>query len=119
VRRAARSILTQVPGAPACPIAGGRGTSRLVWSIVHVLSSYGVGGQERVALGLAQLQRAQGHRVLALSLSDGAHGPLLGRTTIGGSTGFGASEPPVARFGTGALTRVDVTILDHSGYSLI
>jgi glycosyltransferase involved in cell wall biosynthesis len=45
-------------------------------SIAHVLSSFGMGGQERVALGLAQLQRAQGHRVLALSLSDGAHGPL-------------------------------------------
>ena len=41
---------------------------------------------------------------------DGAPGPLVGRTTIGGSTGFGAGEPPVARFGTGALTRVDVTI---------
>jgi hypothetical protein len=41
---------------------------------------------------------------------DGTHGPLVGRTTIGASTGFGAGEPPVARFGTGALTRVDVTI---------
>ena len=47
--------------------------------------------------------------VFALS-PDSTPGPLLGRTTIGGSTGFGAGEPPVARFGTGALTRVDVTI---------
>jgi len=46
-----------------------------VLSIVHVLSSYGVGGQERVALDLAIGQRARGHRVGVLSLSpppDGA-----------------------------------------------
>ena len=44
-------------------------------SIVHVLSSYGVGGQERVALDLAIGQRARGHRVAVLSLApppDGA-----------------------------------------------
>jgi glycosyltransferase involved in cell wall biosynthesis len=46
-----------------------------VWSIVHVLSSYGVGGQERVALDLAIGQRARGHRVAVISLApppDGA-----------------------------------------------
>jgi len=46
-----------------------------VWSIVHVLSSYGVGGQERVALDLAIGQRARGHRVGVISLApepDGA-----------------------------------------------
>ncbi len=46
-----------------------------MWSIVHVLSSYGVGGQERVALDLAIGQRARGHRVTAISLApppDGA-----------------------------------------------
>lgn len=44
-------------------------------SIVHVLSSYGVGGQERVALDLAIGQRARGHRVGVISLApppDGA-----------------------------------------------
>ena len=44
-------------------------------SIVHVLSSYGVGGQERVALDLAIGQRARGHRVAVISLApppDGA-----------------------------------------------
>ncbi|MBA3398275.1 MAG: glycosyltransferase [Deltaproteobacteria bacterium] len=44
-------------------------------SIVHVLSSFGVGGQERVALDLAIGQRARGHRVSVLSLApppDGA-----------------------------------------------
>jgi len=46
-----------------------------VWSIVHVLSSFGVGGQERVALDLAIGQRARGHRVGVISLApppDGA-----------------------------------------------
>jgi glycosyltransferase involved in cell wall biosynthesis len=46
-----------------------------VWSIVHVLSSFGVGGQERVALDLAIGQRARGHEVSVLSLApppDGA-----------------------------------------------
>jgi glycosyltransferase involved in cell wall biosynthesis len=46
------------------------------FSIAHVLSSFDLGGQERVALGLAKLQRAAGHRVLALSLAAAAEGPL-------------------------------------------
>ncbi len=41
----------------------------LVSSIVHVLSSYGVGGQERVALDLAIGQRERGHRVAVISLA--------------------------------------------------
>jgi glycosyltransferase involved in cell wall biosynthesis len=46
-----------------------------VFSIVHVLSSFGVGGQERVALDLAIGQRARGHAVRVISLApppDGA-----------------------------------------------
>lgn len=46
-----------------------------MWSIVHVLSSYGVGGQERVALDLAIGQKARGHAVSVISLApppDGA-----------------------------------------------
>jgi len=46
-----------------------------VLSIVHVLSSFGVGGQERVALDLAIGQSARGHDVSAISLApppDGA-----------------------------------------------
>ena len=42
---------------------------------MHVLSSFGVGGQERVALDLAIGQKARGHRVSVLSLApppDGA-----------------------------------------------
>jgi glycosyltransferase involved in cell wall biosynthesis len=44
-------------------------------SIAHVLSSFGMGGQERVALDLAALQRSSGHRVLALSLAPLPEGP--------------------------------------------
>lgn len=44
-------------------------------SIVHLLSSFGVGGQERVALDLAIGQKARGHKVAVVSLApppDGA-----------------------------------------------
>jgi glycosyltransferase involved in cell wall biosynthesis len=46
------------------------------FSIAHVLSSFGMGGQERVALDLAKLQRGAGHRVLAVSLADLPEGPM-------------------------------------------
>jgi glycosyltransferase involved in cell wall biosynthesis len=45
-------------------------------SIVHVLSSFGMGGQERVALDLASGQAAAGHHVLTVSLAAGPDGPL-------------------------------------------
>lgn len=44
-------------------------------SIAHVLSSFGMGGQERVALDLATIQREAGHRVLAVSLAPPPEGP--------------------------------------------
>lgn len=44
--------------------------------IAHVLSSFGLGGQERVALDLARRQRARGHRVLAISLAAPPDGPI-------------------------------------------
>jgi glycosyltransferase involved in cell wall biosynthesis len=47
-----------------------------VWSIVHVLSSYGVGGQERVALDLAIGQRARGHAVSVISLAPAPDGKM-------------------------------------------
>jgi glycosyltransferase involved in cell wall biosynthesis len=43
--------------------------------IAHVLSSFGMGGQERVALDLAVGQRALGHEVQAISLAA-EEGPL-------------------------------------------
>jgi glycosyltransferase involved in cell wall biosynthesis len=45
-------------------------------SIVHVLSSFGVGGQERVALDLAIGQRARGHTVRAISLAPPPDGQM-------------------------------------------
>ncbi|MCA9680523.1 MAG: glycosyltransferase [Kofleriaceae bacterium] len=45
-------------------------------SIVHVLSSFGVGGQERVALDLAIGQLERGHRVAVISLAPPPDGPL-------------------------------------------
>jgi glycosyltransferase involved in cell wall biosynthesis len=47
-----------------------------VWSIVHVLSSFGVGGQERVALDLAIGQKARGHKVSVVSLAPGPDGAM-------------------------------------------
>jgi glycosyltransferase involved in cell wall biosynthesis len=43
--------------------------------IAHVLSSFGLGGQESVAVQLAKLQQDDGHTVLAVSLAPGATGP--------------------------------------------
>ena len=45
-------------------------------SIVHLLSSFGVGGQERVALDLAIGQKARGHRVGVLSLAPAPDGAM-------------------------------------------
>src|SRR5262245_36663312 len=44
--------------------------------ITHVLSSFGLGGQERVALDLASKQCAAGHTVVAVSLAGFPEGPL-------------------------------------------
>jgi glycosyltransferase involved in cell wall biosynthesis len=44
--------------------------------IAHLLSSFQVGGQERVALDLATRQRARGHQVIAISLAPPPEGPL-------------------------------------------
>mgnify|MGYP000199158538 CR=1 FL=1 len=43
---------------------------------MHVLSSFGVGGQERVALDLAIGQRARGHRVSVISLAPAPDGAM-------------------------------------------
>jgi glycosyltransferase involved in cell wall biosynthesis len=45
-------------------------------TIAHVLSSFGMGGQERVALDLAKGQRALGHTLVAISLAPLPEGPL-------------------------------------------
>lgn len=43
--------------------------------IAHVLSSFGLGGQECVAAELARLQKNEGHEVFAVSLASQAVGP--------------------------------------------
>jgi glycosyltransferase involved in cell wall biosynthesis len=45
-------------------------------AIAHVLSSFGQGGQERVAVDLARLQRVAGHEVMAISIAPGPEGPV-------------------------------------------
>ncbi len=57
-----------------------------MWSIVHVLSSFGVGGQERVALDLAIGQRARGHEVGVISLAPAPDGPLVDEFAQAGVT---------------------------------
>ena len=52
--------------------------------IAHILSSFGTGGQERVALDLAVGQRAAGHRVLAVSLAPPPDGPLAAEFAAAG-----------------------------------
>lgn len=44
--------------------------------VAHILSSFGQGGQERVAVDLARLQRLSGHQVLAFSIAPGPEGPV-------------------------------------------
>ena len=55
-----------------------------MWSIVHVLSSYGVGGQERVALDLAIGQKARGHEVGVISLAPPPDGAMAGEFAAAG-----------------------------------
>jgi glycosyltransferase involved in cell wall biosynthesis len=52
--------------------------------IAHVLSSFGLGGQERVALDLARHQRRAGHRVVAISLATPPDGPVAEEFRDGG-----------------------------------
>ncbi len=55
-----------------------------MWSIVHVLSSYGVGGQERVALDLAIGQKARGHEVSVISLAPAPDGAMAAEFAAAG-----------------------------------
>jgi glycosyltransferase involved in cell wall biosynthesis len=52
--------------------------------IAHVLSSFGQGGQERVAADLARLQRAAGHEVLAISIAPGPEGSTAAAFRVAG-----------------------------------
>jgi len=54
--------------------------------VVHILSSFGMGGQERVAFDLAVSQLRAGHQVTALSLAPPPDGPLAAEFRAAGAT---------------------------------
>jgi len=60
--------------------------------VAHILSSFGMGGQERLALDLAVEQMRAGYRVSAVSLAPAPDGPLAA-----GFLAAGASVDRVAR----------------------
>ncbi|HEX7701840.1 MAG TPA: hypothetical protein VF403_13985, partial [Kofleriaceae bacterium] len=66
--------MSSIDSAPPFGRAASPGKAGL--AIVHVLSSYGVGGQERVALDLAIGQLARGHRVAVISLAPAPDGAM-------------------------------------------
>lgn len=97
-----------------------------MWSIVHVLSSFGVGGQERVALDLVIGQKARGHKVSVLSLApppDGAmasefrdHGIAVDRVPKRGEGLDATLVPRLAR----ALKKLDADVVHtHNPLPLI
>ncbi|HEY6005026.1 MAG TPA: glycosyltransferase [Anaeromyxobacter sp.] len=61
--------------------------------IVHVLSSFAMGGQERVALELAIGQLREGYRVTALSLAPPPDGPLAAEFRAAGAEVARVSRP--------------------------
>jgi glycosyltransferase involved in cell wall biosynthesis len=99
-------------------------TSRLV--IAHVLSSFGQGGQERVAVDLARLQRAAGHDVIGISIAPEPEGPIAGALRAAGITsqtvakrGRGVDPWLPARL-AGLLRRVHVDVVHtHNPHALI
>ncbi|HMJ11441.1 MAG TPA: glycosyltransferase [Polyangiaceae bacterium] len=73
-------------------------------NIAHVLSSFGMGGQERVALDLARGQLAAGHQVFAVSLAEGPEGPHAENFRSAGARVF--SLPKGAGFDVTLLARL-------------
>jgi glycosyltransferase involved in cell wall biosynthesis len=93
--------------------------------IAHVLSSFGLGGQERVALDLAKQQRAAGHNVLVVSLASLPEGPNaenfrtagIRTETVTKSPGVDASVP--VRLGA-LLRKARVKVVHtHNPHALI
>jgi glycosyltransferase involved in cell wall biosynthesis len=93
--------------------------------IAHVLSSFGLGGQEKVALDLASRQRSAGHFVVAVSLATPPEGLLADEfrragvraKTVPKSGGVDASLP-VRLAGFLRDERVDV-VHTHNPHALI
>jgi len=94
-------------------------------AIAHILSSFAVGGQERVALELATWQRRHGQRVVAISLAEGPEGSLaesfrahgVETFTVAKSAGVDASLPfRIAKL----LSRLNVDVVHtHNPHALI
>jgi glycosyltransferase involved in cell wall biosynthesis len=87
--------------------------------IAHLLSSFQVGGQERVALDLATRQLVRGHQVLAISLAPPPEGPLaeeLRRAGIGAHTvpRRGPSVDPTLPMRLAALLRKQRVAVVHA-----
>ncbi|HEX6275524.1 MAG TPA: glycosyltransferase [Polyangiaceae bacterium] len=86
--------------------------------VAHVLSSFGLGGQERVALDLAKQQRAAGHLVLVVSLSSLPEGPIaesfraagIRTVTVAKGPGLDASVP----MRVGSLLRKECVEIVHT-----
>lgn len=72
--------------APCSASVGAVPKKNVPHSIVHVLSSLGVGGQERVALDLAIGQQRRGHEVRVISLAPAPDGPLAAEFAAAGIT---------------------------------
>jgi len=94
-------------------------------NIAHVLSSFGLGGQERMAVELARTQRAAGHRVFAVSLSAELDGPIrdgfraAGVSTLSETRNRGVELSLPARLGMRfLLDGVDV-VHTHNPHALI
>jgi len=93
--------------------------------IAHVLSSFGLGGQEKIALDLATQQRSAGHFVLSVSLARPPEGPLASEfrragiraETVAKGDGVDASLP-VRLAGLLRNERVDV-VHTHNPHALI
>ena len=61
--------------------------------IVHILSSFAMGGQERVAFELAVGQLREGYRVTALSLAPPPDGPLAAEFSAAGAAVARVARP--------------------------
>jgi hypothetical protein len=74
--------------------------------IAHVLSSFGVGGQERVALDLADVLHRRGHQVIAVSLAPPPEGPLADEFRAAGVEVIDVPKGPGHRPDAGAAAGV-------------
>jgi glycosyltransferase involved in cell wall biosynthesis len=94
-------------------------------NIAHVLSSFGIGGQERMAAELARTQRAAGHSVVAISLSSDRDEPnrqsfrSAGVRTVSARKGRGVDLSLPLRLAIRLkLERIDV-VHTHNPHALV